>query len=317
MRKQIIRSVLSVIFSVFLFMAHANIYAAKLYVDASGSGTACNKNSPCPTIQGAVNFASPGDTISVEAGIYTENIIIPPGKDGLTIRGDNGSTVVVSAGGTGVQAPPGVDADIIFDIRSPGITLQHITILHPAIDTLKRDLGIFVRPPANNVTITQCTIERNRTGDLEPTTPGSRGILVFRATGTIISKNSFLGNYEDHIHIPASQTEISRNNVSDATRIGIAIIQESATSLSTDNLISRNNVSNSGTDGIQIQGDNNDILRNKVNGSGGVGIKLCGAGDCAAPGTNAIADGNTVTRNKLNNNTGGDIINDGTNNTIK
>ena len=318
MRKQVVRKALSIFVSVFLFLAYTNAYAGKLFVDASGSGTACKKNNPCPTIQQAVGIASAGDTIKVEAGTYTENIIIPPGKDNLTISGDNGNTIVVSAGGIpGLQAPPGVDVDIIFDIRSPGVTIKHLNTVHPAIETSKRDLGFFVRPPAVNTTIKQCVIERNRTGTLEPTAPGSRGILVFRATGTVISKNAFLGNYEDHVHIPASQTEISQNKIRDATRIGIAIIQESATSFSTGNLVSQNNVSNSGTDGIQIQGDDNDVIRNKVSGSGGAGIKLCGAGDCVAPGTNAVADGNTVIRNKLNNNTGGNIINDGTNNTIK
>ena len=43
----------------------------------------------CPTIQQAVNYASPGDEIVVRDGTYYENIVVA--KSYLTIRSENGS----------------------------------------------------------------------------------------------------------------------------------------------------------------------------------------------------------------------------------
>lgn len=143
---------------------------------------------------------------------------------------------------------------------------------------------------------------------------------MFRATGKEIIKNSFRGNYEDHIHFSASDTLVSKNSVVGATQIGIAIIQETESSFSTNNVLLKNRVENSGLNGIQIQGDNNFVLRNRVSHKGGVGIKLCGSSSspvCVPPGSSANASTNVVTRNFLANNSGGNIVNYGSNNVIE
>lgn len=102
--------------------------------------------------------------------------------------------------------------------------------------------------------------------------------------------------------MPTTQSTIRNNIVQDATRIGIVVIQETADSFSSLNTIDANIVRNSGTDGIQIQGDKNAITNNQISGSGGYGLYLCGnatdchtdAPACVAPGTQAIASYNTV-----------------------
>lgn len=232
---------------------------------------------------------------------------------------DDDSTILVSAGGNpGQQAPAGVPVDITLDIFSPNVVVTNMTIRHPQGIPTKRDVGVFVRPPATNVTVKNLTVERLRTGsNLEPTTPGSRGMLVFRATGTLILDNLVRGNYEDHIHLPTSGTIVNDNEVENATRIGIVVIQESAISLSVNNIIKDNEIYNSGTDGVQIQGDNNVVLDNTIVNSGGYGVHLCGSGSgCVAPGAAADASENFVIDNELSNNTLGNIGNFGTNNTI-
>lgn len=295
-------------------------FATDFFVSKAGTGSSCIKSDPCSSIQAAINLAQPGDTVSVGEGSFVENVTISGGKNGLTLKGAGAdSTRIVSAGGDAVLkfAPPTVPVDIIIDVFSSGVTIEKLSTEHPASEPNKRDLGIFVRPPANNVTISKSKLVRNRIGsNLEPYAPGSRGVLVFRAKGTVINKNEFSGNYEDHLHIPSSNTTITKNEVNDATRIGIVIIQENATSDSSNNIISKNEVNGSGTDGIQIQGDNNIISKNEVENSGAIGIKLCGAGDCVAPGTTAVASGNQVTKNELEDNAGGNIVNDGTDNVI-
>ena len=147
--------------------------------------------------------------------------------------------------------------------------------------------------------------------------PGSRGILVLQAKGTTIAKNQLSGNYEDHLHVPASHTTIDKNTISNAKRIGVVIIQETPTSDSTNNVITHNTIVGSGTDGIQIQGDENMIAKNTVNTSGSVGIRLCGKGDCVPPGVAAVASNNNVTKNKLNHNAAGDVIDNGLGNTVQ
>ena len=285
----------------------------------SGTGASCLEITPCASIQFAVNASAAGDTIYVAAGEYFENITIPREKTGLHISGMGDKTKVISAGGNAVpkQAPSGVPIDVIFDIFASDMTLEKIALEHPAGFPTKRDIGIFVRPPANNVTIQKTVIQRSRTGGtFEPTNPGSRGILVVRAKGTTIAKNKLSGDYEDHLHIASSDTTMDKNTTSNAKRFGVVIIQETPTSDSTNNVITRNTILGSGADGIQIQGDENMIVKNTVSHSGSAGIRLCGSGDCVPPGVSAVASNNNVIKNKLNNNVLGDIIDNGSGNIV-
>lgn len=312
----------STIVCTFFISGLSVVNAANLYVTKHGTGLDCSNTNPCGTIQAAVDLAAAGDQINIAKGSYTENVKIPGGKSGLVIMGAGAKrTKLKSAGGTpGVFAPAGVPADIIIDIFSPNVVIKGLKLVHPKAVPTKRDIGVFVRPPAANVTVENCTIKRSRKGRaLEPTAPGSRGFLVFRAKGTVISNNKFRGNYEDHIHLPTSATKVVGNSVEDATRLGIVVIQESATSLSVDNMITLNEVEDSAGDGIQIQGDNNIVMNNEVEENGGAGIKLCGPASspaCVAPGSTTTASGNIVKNNEAEDNAGGGIVDDGVGNIV-
>lgn len=299
------------------------VFAATTYhVQPDGSGTSCTAAAPCGSIQQAVDLAGSGDQILVHAGLYEENVTIPVQKQNLTLAGTGrGQMILQSAGSGQKEAPAGVPADIVLDIFAPGVTVRNLTIRHPEGAPSGRDIGVFVRPPALDVTLNNLTVERLRTGDnLEPTAPGSRGLLVFRATGTTVRNSLFQGNYEDHIHLPTSAATVLNNDVYNATRLGIVIIQESAGSLSVDNVIKANSVAGSGSDGIQIQGDDNLIQANRVWNSGGYGIHLCGSASsppCVAPGTGATASDNLVQANQLRNNVLGAIADFGEDNLVQ
>ncbi len=323
-------------YPILLFIISISVFshagAAKYYVSSNGSGNSCTEELPCGSIQTAIDLANPGDTVKLAAGTYIENVKLgspqaPNAKPGITIKGKGAEKTVIISAGTNTQRPAGVAADIVFDIWSANTVIEKLSIQHPATVVSARDIGIFVGPPAINTIIRKCKIIRKRLGpNLEPTEPGSRGLLVFRATGSIIRRNSFKGNYEDHIHMPTSDSEISRNKVKGATRLGIVIIQETASSNNTNNSVTRNKVSNSGGDGIQIQGDNNIVLKNKIKNSGGAAIKLCGEtdgnntlgdGDCVNPFDKwADASGNTVLKNSFKGNAINGIVDNGQNNTI-
>jgi len=315
------------VISLSLLVVSQALSAADLYVSTNGSGLDCLESNPCGSIQQAVDVSSSGDEIHVASGTYFENVSIggpgnPNAKPNITISGEgDDKTIVVSNGGKGMR-PAGVLADIIFDIWSANVTIEKLRIVHPEAVATKRDMGVFVGPPGVNATLKKCTIERKRLGsgiELEPTRPGSRGILVFRAAGSVITKNTFKGNYEDHIHMPTRNSEITKNEVEDATRLGIVIIQENPTSDATGSLIAKNEVEGSGGDGIQIQGDGNIVVKNEVENSGGAGIKLCGideVGDCVNPfDAWSEASGNTVSDNELEDNAAG-IVDNGSGNTI-
>ena len=301
-----------------------NAGATPLFVSPEGQGSICTAAQPCKHIQQAIDLALANDSILVGPGIYYENIEIPTGKDGLTISG-TGSNLswIISAGAieNPKQAPAGVAADIIVDIFSRNVTIEKLAIIHPPGLVEKRDIGVFVRPPATGATIRKNTIERQRTGDvLEPPhlLPGSRGILVFRAKDVVMEKNTLAGNYQDHIHLPTSSSLVSKNIVAGATRLGIVVIQETATSDSSGNSIEKNTVSDSGMDGIQIQGDANLISKNSISFNSGAAIRLCGPLSnpvCVAPGSGATAEFNLVTDNSLSNNSY-DIVDDGLSNSI-
>jgi parallel beta-helix repeat protein len=302
-------------------IACTHLSAATLYVSTTGSGTSCTQMEPCPTIQMAADNAAADDTILVAAGTYVENVhlgspVTPMTHPGVTIRGAGKNNTFVVSAGISSQRPAGVLADIVFDIWSPDVTIEKLSIQHPAGPAPGRDIGVFVSPHGTNVTIRKCDISRHRTGPvLEPTAPGSRGVMVLRAKDTEITKNTFSGNYEDHIHMPTSDAEISKNTITGATRLGIVIIQETGASDNSGNIISKNRVSNSGSDGIQIQGDNNTVSKNSVSDSGGVDIKLCGIaaiGDCVNPfDAWAEASNNTVIKNRVDS-----IVDNGSANSI-
>lgn len=313
------------VLSISLLIFSHTLWAADLYVSTYGSSLDCLKESPCGSIQQAVDISYSGDEIHVAEGTYFENVSIggpgnPNAKPGITISGEgDDDTIVISNGGKGMR-PAGVLADIVFDIWSANVTVQKLRIVHPESIAKKRDIGVFVGPPAVNTTLKKCTIVRKRLGEnLEPTRPGSRGILVFRASGSVITRNEFQGNYEDHIHMPTQASVITKNEVSDATRVGIVIIQESANSNSTGSLIEDNEVEGSGSDGIQIQGDNNYIIDNEVEDSSGAAIKLCGideANDCLQPfDLWSEASGNVIRKNDLEGNTVG-LVDNGSGNTV-
>lgn len=310
--------------SVLLLFSIPTTHAATLYVSSTGTGASCTKADPCGSIQGAVNNAIANDEIMVGAGQYTENVRIVPGKDGISITGKGaGVTVVTSAGGVpNLYAPPTVPLDAVFDVIATGVKFKGMTVGHGAGIATKRDIAFFVRRPADDVQILKCDVSRSRDPDendnLEPTAPGSRGVFVIEASGAIIKDNKFRGNYEDSIHIPAPDSVITKNDILNAPRIGIAIIQEGTGTDSTGNIIMKNLVVGSGLDGIQMQGDAGMISKNTVTGSGRAGIKLCGAdvGDCAPPGNDEDADNNNISKNILSGNAGGDIVDDGNGNTI-
>jgi parallel beta-helix repeat protein len=73
------------------------------------------------TIQAAVTAASGGDVILVKNGTYTENVNIPGGKNGLTIKNFTGHSPVLNGATVG-------NPKVAFRVQSDNVTIEGFTI---------------------------------------------------------------------------------------------------------------------------------------------------------------------------------------------
>ena len=100
--------------------AQTNWYVATTGSDASGSGT---EASPLATIQAGINAASSGDTVSVAAGTYVENVFLENPDGGpyksISVIGENKNTTIIDGNQNG-------SAFRIF--RNPNLLLKNFTI---------------------------------------------------------------------------------------------------------------------------------------------------------------------------------------------
>jgi hypothetical protein len=288
------------------------VSAQDLFVSVNGIGDQCSSSSPCGSIQTAVNQAQAGDNINIQPGTYSENINIPTDKEGISLTGSGKlNTIIASAGGIdGVEAPAGVPADIVIDILAKKVTIKNLTILHGEGAVSKHDIGIFVRPPANNAILMQLVVERLRKSNAQTPPPPAIGVLVMRATRAVIKNNEFLGGYDDNIHVPSSNTLIYQNKIMNANLHGIIIVQEpiaedGTTPLATNNSIIDNLIINNGDAGIEIQGDETLVADNNISNNLGLGIIACGESSTACDfprGIPATASGTSVLGNSFSNN---------------
>ena len=90
-----------------------------------------------PTIQGAINAASAGDTVKVCPGIYVENVTI--NKVSLT---------VVSTGGAGVTRILAAQVASVVSITQPDASLVGFTLV-PVASVAKYDIGVNVNIGGN------------------------------------------------------------------------------------------------------------------------------------------------------------------------
>jgi hypothetical protein len=139
-----------------------------LYVDPSGrapTGTFAFN-----TIQAAVNNAATGDTIQVDAGSYTENVLVPASKGGLTLDG-------AQSGVNPTQGRYGPESIIrgSVTITASNVKLDGFSVYTDqnsfgpdgGAETWSIEVGANSNPGAN---ATNCTIKNNIAYDTVSTT---------------------------------------------------------------------------------------------------------------------------------------------------
>lgn len=245
-----------------------------------------------------------------------------------------------SSGGGGFTS-----ADTIADVWYANVHMEKIGFIHKeeisAEDAFakptKRAIGIHVRRTATHFSLFNCSIHRDivydsnqivtstNAGNDGSADDGSRALIVSDGANNIhINSNVFSGDYEDHIHASTSNSIFEYNSMTRARRIGMLILNENNNNNNNNggnNTIKRNQVTDSVTnDGIQIQTSNNRLYNNFALGNYGAGIKLCGMdvnNDCLSPYDQwSQSNNNTLVGNRVDNNNGGDVVNNGKYNEI-
>lgn len=201
---------LPALLAVFVFGAHA---AQAKVITVDDNGADCRK-ADFTSIQAAVNAASSGDTIKVCAGTYVEQVTIPAGKNGLTLRSHVPEAAII-------KAPPAMaDPKAIMRVNgAQDVTINGFTIAGPGggpCDSLR--YGVRV-DGGGSATISQNHIVNIRDTPFSGCQNG-HGILVGRVsegqTGrATIFKNKIDGYQKGGIVISnvGSSAEITDNEI--------------------------------------------------------------------------------------------------------
>ena len=143
-------------------------------------------NAQFSTIQAAVNAAPPGATIKVCRGIYPEQVLIGPGKDGLLLFSEGDLQAVI-------KAPPDMTFPraIVEVLGAHNVTIRHFTITGPGFGGCgSLEYGVRI-DGGGSATITDNHITHIRDEPLSGCQNGV-GVLVGRnldqtvGTGTIV-----------------------------------------------------------------------------------------------------------------------------------
>lgn len=228
---------------------------------------------PGQSIQAAINRANPGDTVSVQSGVYRESLnitrpIILEGKGHPLLDGSAiGSAITLLADGARVSG---------FDIKTMRQTGIHLlsrnniiedNTISGCLDGIRLDrtaMNTIVRNDINNNTngITLYTsegniIENNNIRDNNINEESDCGIFLVYSTSNIIRKNDLMNNGDCSITLRSSSNNtIIGNNATQNDWYGIALSE-----CSNMNLIADNNASSNKNAGIYLDSSRQNLIR--------------------------------------------------------
>ena len=172
------------------------------------------------SIQAAIDAADDGDVIEVDAGTYSESLVI--GKS-LTLTGDVGEAGEAGAGGSVVLDGEGLEAGISILGGTTGVTIQGFVIqdFTTGIDALYAGAG-----SSADVTVEGNTFSNNSYGIRAGNDTGGTGALNWTIAG-----NELAGNHHAIELDNAAQATVSGNQVSGGA-YGIIITAQAAAGMS-------------------------------------------------------------------------------------
>jgi len=198
------------------------------------------------TIQAAVDAASPGDTIIVRDGTYTENVNV--NKDHLTIKSENGAEKTI------VQATN--PDDHVFEVTADYVNIRGFTIVKEVEGYYKA--GIYLKGSSN------CNITNN----ICKNNAYQQGIYLYSSSSNTIMDNICSNNGEGIRLSCSGSNTITNNTCSENDHSGIVL-----TLYSNNNTIADNSCLNN-LEGIGLWHSSNNIV--KENTFEGCGIEIHG-----------------------------------------
>ena len=173
-----------------------------LYVGGNGSGNYTK-------IQDAINDSSNGDTVFVydDSSPYYENVVV---DKSINLVGEDKNTTVIDGGRSGE----------VVNISAGEVVISDFTIQNSGV---KYDIGIIIRYPHTNISITNNIITYNEKGiyvldSCNVLVEGNHisfnkfGIMIIRSTITV-SENIFSNNYFIGIYIEGDGNLIINNTI--------------------------------------------------------------------------------------------------------
>ncbi len=242
---------LTLILGLMLFNLGASAAGTNRYVANGGSDTTdCSSSAtPCATIQYAVSQSSANDTINVMAGTYTENVNIPSGLTGLTLKGAQAGNAVggrtfAGAGESTLVGPQVIGNSGVITIRPSGVTADGFSITNAklavgSVTAVGAAQGIVVKNTVNGAVISNNIFD---------------GISTVDTSGNGTAQAVYLEAGPDNVQILNNEmTNIQSNR----SAKGVLSGDSSSTDPGTNILIQGNTISNvtsatRGAYGVQV-----------------------------------------------------------------
>jgi len=237
------------------------LLVSTLAVSVNGNTLNVGSGGQHKSITEAVNAAQPGDTITISAGTYTENVIV---TKSVTIKADSPGSTVVTA------ADPNKD---VFNVQAKNVRVEGLTITGGAS-------GVHIQNTSKCV-VTNVVAHDN-----------VRGVYLSQSTENEISNSNLAGNGYGVYGDTASSNTISSNVATGERGSSAALGDGIFLEYGEANTITHNNLSANHAFGISIHSSpRNVISNNTINDNDLVGIRI-------GPGSNDnTLTFNTIARN--------------------
>ncbi|MHA2404676.1 MAG: NosD domain-containing protein, partial [Candidatus Kariarchaeaceae archaeon] len=193
-----------------LFLSLHVVHASVITICESG----CDNSS----IQEGVDFASPGDTVLVGDGKYTENIAV---TNSVNIMSVNGSTVTI------VEA--NVSTDHTFNIKADNVNISGFTVQGA---TGNNRVGILLNQ------VQGCNVSTNNL------TSNFAGVGLHLSNNNLITNNNISSNQDGLIFSNSNNNQVIENRITSNSQYGLDVFFDSNNNLIYNNYFASNSIRN-------------------------------------------------------------------------